>query len=255
MPIIYEPRGAALEYAPLAANLYRGCAHRCSYCYAPACLRMDRDTFHGCVSERAGVIAELRKDARKLRPSDTVLLCFTCDPYQEIESRRRLTRQALEILLPTGCTVRILTKDPARALELDGHLLHAHAGQVEFGSTVLFVDDTMRAEYEPGAPSIASRLLAMRKARDAGLWTYISLEPVIDPGQALALLREHGRLVDCWKIGRWNHDPRANAIDWQAFGRAIMPLLRELGVDYYIKNEPWKAAGLSGKGFPKERAL
>jgi DNA repair photolyase len=31
MRIIYEPKGRALEYAPLAVNLYRGCSHGCDY--------------------------------------------------------------------------------------------------------------------------------------------------------------------------------------------------------------------------------
>ena len=35
MKIIYEPKGKALEYAPLACNLYKGCPHGCRYCYGP----------------------------------------------------------------------------------------------------------------------------------------------------------------------------------------------------------------------------
>ncbi len=37
--LIYVPKGRAREYSPLALNLYRGCEHRCSYCYCP---RIDR---------------------------------------------------------------------------------------------------------------------------------------------------------------------------------------------------------------------
>jgi len=33
LAIIYEPKGAAREYAELALNVYRGCVHRCIYCY------------------------------------------------------------------------------------------------------------------------------------------------------------------------------------------------------------------------------
>jgi hypothetical protein len=32
---IYAPAGQAAEYAPLAANPYRGCGHGCVYCYVP----------------------------------------------------------------------------------------------------------------------------------------------------------------------------------------------------------------------------
>jgi len=46
MPIIYEPSGKALEYSPLAANLYAGCGHRCVYCYAPLALKRTREMFY-----------------------------------------------------------------------------------------------------------------------------------------------------------------------------------------------------------------
>ena len=45
MSIIYEPRGKAREYAELAVNLYKGCAHACIYCYAPAATFCDRGKF------------------------------------------------------------------------------------------------------------------------------------------------------------------------------------------------------------------
>ena len=42
---IYAPRGQAGEYAPLAANPYRGCGHRCVYCYVPKVIKMSRGDF------------------------------------------------------------------------------------------------------------------------------------------------------------------------------------------------------------------
>ena len=41
---IYTPKGPALEYAPLACNLYRGCAHGCLYCYARASSKRSSET-------------------------------------------------------------------------------------------------------------------------------------------------------------------------------------------------------------------
>ena len=42
--LIYEPSGRAREYAPLALNLYNGCPHGCTYCYAPAATHKDAAT-------------------------------------------------------------------------------------------------------------------------------------------------------------------------------------------------------------------
>lgn len=32
---IYAPKGEALEYSALAANPYRGCGHKCAFCFVP----------------------------------------------------------------------------------------------------------------------------------------------------------------------------------------------------------------------------
>lgn len=40
---IYAPKGQAGEYAPLAANPYRGCGHKCAYCYVPLVTKTKRE--------------------------------------------------------------------------------------------------------------------------------------------------------------------------------------------------------------------
>src|SRR5215472_3325121 len=43
--IIYAPAGQAGEDSALATNPYRGCGHKCGYCYVPRQLRMLREGF------------------------------------------------------------------------------------------------------------------------------------------------------------------------------------------------------------------
>jgi len=252
MKAIYEPRGAAGEYAPLAVNLYSGCSHGCTYCYAPGCLRMSAERF-GKPQPRVGIIEALDRDSKRLAGGGggPVLLCFTCDPYQELEREHRLTRRALEILLGDGWVVRILTKNPEMALELDGHLIWAYPAGVEFGTTILFTDEAKRQVWEPGAPTIASRIRALARARDMELHTWVSLEPVIDPEEALKVIDRFDHLVDVWKVGRWNHDRRANSIDWPGFTRRALDLLLQQGACYYIKDELWRSAGSAVDGYEK----
>ena len=79
--VIYEPKGRALEYSGLAANLYKGCYHGCRYCYAPGVLRMKPAVFHFQPGLRSGVMEQLEKDAVRMSGDmRMVLLSFTADP-------------------------------------------------------------------------------------------------------------------------------------------------------------------------------
>jgi DNA repair photolyase len=234
--VIYEPRGRAKEYSPLACNLYRGCSHRCRYCYAPACQRTNITDWADNVWPRRDVIRHLEKDAAKLRgdPRD-VLLCFLCDPYQPADDTHRLTRQALEILGRNALTAQVLTKGGTRTLR-DFDLMRRYG--VRFGSTMVFCNDADRAEWEPAAAPVEDRIKAIKAAHAEGIFTWVSLEPVIDPQQSLALIRELHAHVDFWKVGKLNHmrDHEATT-DWRAFREDALALLRKLNAKAYIKND------------------
>src|SRR5437763_15112634 len=86
---IYAPAGQAGEYAPLAANPYRGCGHECRYCYVPSVLKMKRSEFDGGAVPRPAFIRNLTKDARKYqaaRITEQVMLSFTSDPYHPADT-------------------------------------------------------------------------------------------------------------------------------------------------------------------------
>ena len=55
MSVIYEPKGKAREYSPLALNLYLDCSHGCKYCYAPAIQRQG-DGYYTVASPRTNII-------------------------------------------------------------------------------------------------------------------------------------------------------------------------------------------------------
>ena len=97
MAIIYEPKGKAHEYSPLAVNLYKGCAHGCKYCYAPATTKTKRAVFHSpeYIRPRPDILKALKKDAAKLAGDKReILLSFTSDVYQPIERPCEMPRQS-----------------------------------------------------------------------------------------------------------------------------------------------------------------
>jgi len=235
MPLIYEPRGKAAEYSPLALNIYTGCGHGCVYCYAPSATYKQREYFHATPQPRNNFFAQLEKDLPKVKGDRRpILLCFTTDPYQPIDTKFKLTRWALSSLIKNGNAVRILTKGGMRA-ERDFDLMAA--GSVEFGATLTFLDPNQSGRWEPGAPSPADRIDSLRAAHATGIQTWASLEPVIDPDQTCAIVEATHNFVDHYKVGKLNYHPRAKEIDWRAFRKRITSLLERLGKSFYIKKD------------------
>ena len=61
MRAIYKPAGRAAEYAPLAVNLYTGCGHACTYCWAPQVLRLETAEFFRNPQPRPDLLPSLAK--------------------------------------------------------------------------------------------------------------------------------------------------------------------------------------------------
>jgi DNA repair photolyase len=246
---IYIPKGRAREYAPLAANLYRGCGHACTYCFGPTVTF--RDSLEDFVEahERRRILAKLHADAaqrQKAGKRGRVLLCFTCDPYQPLDEDLALTRQAIEILHNADHHVTILTKGGRRALR-DLDLMGPHDA---FATTLTFPDTFSGREqsnkWEPHAAFPAERIEAIRAYHDAGVPTWVSLEPVLHPDAALECIRQTADITDLYKVGKLNADHRLalpevvraeTAVDWRRFGIAAIELLESLGKPYYIKRD------------------
>jgi hypothetical protein len=215
MPIIYTPRGKALEYSGLAANLYTGCSHGCRYCYCPAILRMKLDDWADDPKPRRDVLNQLNRDAAKLCGDQReILLSFMSDPYHS-DGAAIVTRQALLILERHGLRVHVLTKGGKRSIG-DFDILARNGWK--FGSTIIFLNEKMREEWEPGAAPIAERIATVWEAHRRGIFTWVSVEPVVDAAEALAVMRELRDVADLWKVGKLNHDKeREAAIDWKQF--------------------------------------
>jgi len=241
--VIYAPNGQAGEYAPLAANPYRGCGHSCAYCYVPTVLKMDRQEFDAGAIPRPGFAEALVKDARKyqaLSITDQVMLSFTTDPYHPGETA--LTRQTLGLLKFYGLGICTLTKGGARALrDLDLFRPHRDA----FATTLTTTDDTFSRKWERAAALPADRIATLRRFHDAGIFTWVSLEPVLDTEATKEIIRETHGFVDLYKVGRVNYIELTRTTDWKRFTGEVLDVLHQVGARHYIKRDlqPFLPAG------------
>ena len=147
--LIYQPQGAAGEYAKWAINLYHGCSNGCTYCYnrrgvlshvfgdkpelaAPVIKQRDKQlneylkknnmTAHDAIKKGVvgyeGLVAALglvSKDLEKIgidriRQDGGIFFSFTCDPF-DIEADMLILQQVVLHLLFDRIPVTILTKN------------------------------------------------------------------------------------------------------------------------------------------------
>lgn len=150
--LIYQPQGAAGEYAKWAINLYHGCSNGCTYCYnrrgvlshvfgdkpelaAPIVKARDKKlnwlikvgelSIHKHIPQRVvnncteTVIYSLigndieKIGFRRLKEDGGVFMSFTCDPLDTEENVQSSTFHATIALLREGVPVTLLTKNVA----------------------------------------------------------------------------------------------------------------------------------------------
>jgi DNA repair photolyase len=147
-----------------------------------------------------------------------------------------LTRQAIKILHEHGIKVRILTKGGKRS-ERDFDLLSSNPKLSEYGVTLVFTDEKMRAQIEPFAASTNERIMSLKKAHDSGIKTFVSLEPVWESKQTLELIDLTYKFVDIFKVGKLNYHPKQKETNWKIFTKDVSNRLQSYKKDYYLKKE------------------
>jgi len=156
-------------------------------------------------------------------------MSFSTDPYNHLDATQRLTREAIKLLKGLHLKVAILTKGGLRACR-DFDLLD---DEDWFGVTLTLTDESQRLRWEKDAAPTAERILSLEKAKDAGLKTWVSLEPVIDPVQTLDLIDRTYALVDLYKVGTLNYVDLGT--DWACFAQDAVTRLESHNACYYLK--------------------
>lgn len=233
--LIYAPSGQAGEYSALATNPYRGCGHKCAYCYVPNVLRMTRQEFDAGATPRPNFIRQLEKEAIKyqiLGVTEQCMLSFTTDPFHLGDTK--LTRETLKVLIAYGLGICILTKGGKRALR-DLDLFRP--GRDAFASTLTSLDDAFSLKWERSATLPQERIDTLREFHDAGIFTWVSLEPVLDTEATLEIIRQTHKFVDLYKVGRVNYVGLTRTTDWKQFTADVIEVLSDTGAQHYIKRD------------------
>lgn len=224
--VIYRPAGEAGEYAPLATNPYKGCGHACKYCYVPLAMR---DNY----------LPRLERDVARYRAAgicnghsaDQIFVTFSSDPWHPGDVSP--TIEALTALAEGGMSFCTLTKGGMKAWTYRALFRPVRDA---FAATLTTLDDDFSRMWEPGAPLPTERVEALRRFRERGVFTWVSLEPTLDVEASLEIVRATHGFVDLYKIGKANYLKEiTRTTNWSDYTLRMIDLCQKLGARHYIK--------------------
>ena len=158
-------------------NLYRGCCHGCIYCDSRSeCYHIDDfDT----VKVKENCLQILRDELRRKVRTGIIGTGSMSDPYNPFEKTELVTRHALELIDAYNFGVTVITKSSLITRDIDVYKSIAEHSPVLCKMTITTADDNLCRLIEPNVSVSSERFKALAKMSDAGLFTGITLMPVL----------------------------------------------------------------------------
>ena len=147
-------------------NPYRGCQYGCSYCYAAAFspnpqMRQDWGNWV-IIKQNAAEILEKELDRwYKKNPAQppSIYMSSVTDPYQPIESKEKLTRHLLEVMVAYRPILVFQTRSPIITRDID---LLQRFKHLRINMSIPTGSESVRKDFEPRSPSIKARFNAVK---------------------------------------------------------------------------------------------
>jgi DNA repair photolyase len=167
-------------------NVYRGCSHACTYCFARPTheflgLGIGED-FERRIVVKVNAVERARAELSSSRwQGDVIAMGTNTDPYQHAEGKYHLTRGVVGVLSERQNPFSILTKS---TLVLRDVALLAEAARrtsVRVNVSIGTLDRDVWRLTEPGTPPPDKRLEVVRRLNEAGVACGVLVAPVL-PG-------------------------------------------------------------------------
>jgi DNA repair photolyase len=243
-----------VEYGNFTINHVLGCSHGCTYpCYA-----MNISKRYGRVKDYddwmkprivENAIELLELEIPKFKGEiNFVHLSFMTDPfmYDPVNQRNNPWIENLTLaiirklnVLNIKCTTLTKSRYPISLVE------NEYSKDNEYGITLVSLDTQFHSKYEPFSPSAQDRLNALQSLHDAGLKTWVSLEPYPTPNiieQDIEIILSRLEFVDKIVFGRWNYSSEVNGYEEQnefysKCSSKVIKFAQQRGIPFHIKKK------------------
>lgn len=158
-------------------NLYRGCCHGCIYCDSRSECYQIEDFDKVRAKENSLMI--LRDELRRKVKTGVIGTGSMSDPYNPFEREERLTEKSLMLIDAYNFGITVITKSPLITRDIPLYKQIAEHSPVLCKMTITTADDKLSWLVEPRVAVSSERFDALAKMSDAGLFTGITLMPVL----------------------------------------------------------------------------
>lgn len=238
---------SSVEYADFCINHVEGCSHGCTFpCYA---MQMAK-RFGKIKTYEDWIKPKLVKNALELLDKEIpkykdqikfVHLCFMTDPFMYKQPEvKDMTCKIIEKLNQANIPCTVLTKGvyPKELTDLNKYGVNN-----EYGITLVSLKEDFKRRFEPYSAPYLGRIKSLKIIHDAGLKTWVSMEPYPTPNlakQDLNKILEKISFVDKIIFGKLNYNVQSsqfkdNESFYEQCANQVIAFCKKHKIQYHIK--------------------
>lgn len=162
-------------------NIYRGCGHRCIYCFAQYSHRyLNTEQFFDDIFVKTNVAEVLESDFSKSSwDRNVVNVCGVTDGYQPIEAQYQLMPKIIETFIKHQNPLVITTKSTLLLRDIDLLEELNKVAYVDIRISASAIDESIREKIEPFASSTIKRLQMLSEFTKRKIDTGVLMMPII----------------------------------------------------------------------------
>ena len=161
-------------------NIYRGCGHKCRYCYAVYSHEYLGETDFSKVYAKINIAEQLDKElSRPGWKREVINLGGVTDSYQPAEADMKLMPAVLRVLIKHKTPAIISTKSDLVLRDYDLIAELAEITYINIASTIVTTDENVRRKIEPGCSDSRARFNFLKEFRRTNASVGLHTMPII----------------------------------------------------------------------------
>ncbi len=161
-------------------NIYRGCSHRCVYCYARYSHEFIGGNFFDDIYVKTNIVESLEKViSSKKWKKDVINIGSVCDSYQHIEKKYKIMPEILKLLIKYKSPAVISTKSDLILRDIDLINKLSENTYINIALSINCCDDNIIKITESGASSIKNRFNVIKEIKKTNASVGVHIMPVL----------------------------------------------------------------------------